>query len=134
MRKFAVAIMLAAFAACSYSQDAAPKADQQETPEMAANKAVERDLDTRKNNLIVQTDDPDSIAESLNGVDFENAITIGGHAQQGVMYLDATTWFVRIYDRMRCDEDKNSAKAVLQNRLAFTHTCSIWQLTKRMGI
>ncbi len=86
---------------------------------MAAKKAVERDLVTRKNNLIAQSDDMNSIAKSLNGFDFNNAITIGDHAQQGMMYLDAMIWFVGIYDRMQCDEDKNIAKAVLQNRLGF---------------
>ncbi len=119
MRKFVVATMLAVFAACCYSQDAAPKADQQDTPEIAAKKAVLVDLDTRKKNLIAQSDDMDSIAKSLNGFDFNNAMTIADHAQQGMMYLDAMFWFVGTYDKMQCDEDKNLAKAVLQNRLGF---------------
>lgn len=119
MRKFALAIILAVFASCCYSQNAAPKADQEDTPEMAAKKAVLVDLDTRKRNLIAQSDDMDSMAKSLNGFDSNNAISIADHAQQGMMYLDAMFWFVGTYDRMQCDEDKNLAKAVLQNRLGF---------------
>jgi len=119
MRKFALATMLAVFAACCYSQDAAPKADQQDTPEMAARKAVEVDLWTRKNDLLTQSDDMGSIAKSLNGFDFNNASSIVDHAQQGAMYLDATYWFLGLYDRMQCGEDKDLAKGVLQNRLGF---------------
>ena len=119
MHKFAIAIVLAVFLASCYSQDAAPKADQQDTPEMAAKKGVERDLNIRKTNLIAQTDDMDSIAKSLNGFDFSNAMTIADHAQQGMMYLDATFWFLGLYDRMQCSEDKDLAKGVLQNRLGF---------------
>jgi hypothetical protein len=119
MRKFATTIMLAVAAACCYSQDAMPKSYQQNASEIAAMKNVEVDLVTRKNNLIAQTDDMDSIAKSLNGFDFNNAITIGNHAQQGMMYMDALFWFVGTYDKMQCAEDKNLAKAVLQNRLGF---------------
>jgi hypothetical protein len=119
MHKFVITIMLAVFAACCYSQDAAPKADQQDTPEIAAKRAVLGDLDTRKKNLIAQSDDMNSMEKSLNGFDSNNAGTIVDHAQQGMMYLDAIYWFVGIYDRMQCDEDKNLAKAVLQNRLGF---------------
>jgi hypothetical protein len=119
MSKFAIAIMLAVSAACCCPQDAVPRADQQDTLEIAPKKAVESDLGTRKKNLISQSDDMSSIAKSLNGFDFNNAITISDHAQQGMMYLDASYWFVLTYDSMQCDEDKNLAKAVLQNRLGF---------------
>lgn len=119
MRKFAVAIMLAAFSACSYSQDAAPKTEQHDTPEIAAKKAVEADLGTRKRNLIAQSGDLESIATPLSGMEMDNALEIDMHAQQGMTYMDAIYWFVVTYDRMQCDEDKNLAKAVLQDRLAF---------------
>jgi hypothetical protein len=119
MRKLAVAIMLSVFATCCYSQDVAPKSNQQDAPEIAAKKAVEDDLRTRKNNLLTQSDDMDSIAKSLNGSDFDNATSIADHAQQGAMYLDATYWFVGIYYVMQCDKDKNLAKVVLQDRLGF---------------
>jgi hypothetical protein len=119
MHKFVITIMLAVFAASCYSQDTVPKADQQDATEIAARKAVLVDLDTRKKNLIAQSDDMDSIAKSLNGSDFNNAMTIVDHAQQGMTYLDAMFWFVGTYDRMQCNEDKNLAKAVLQNRLGF---------------
>ena len=119
MHKFIITIMLALFAACCHSQDAAPKAYQQDTPEITAKKTFEVDLITRKNNLVAQSNDMNSIAKSLNGFDFNNAIAIGGHAQQGMMYLDALFWFVGTYDKMQCVEDKNLAKAVLQNRLGF---------------
>ena len=119
MRNFAILIVLAVFGVCCYSQDVTAKTDQQDTAEVAAKKAVLGDLDTRKKNLIAQSDDMNSIEKSLNGFDFNNAGTIADHAQQGMMYLDAIYWFVGIYDRMQCDEDKNLAKAVLQNRLGF---------------
>lgn len=119
MRKFAIAMMLAVFAACCYSQDAAPKAYQQDAPEIAARKAVLVDLDTRKKNLMAQSDDMASIAKSLHGFDFDNAMSISDHAQHGMLYLDAVYCFVDTYDRMQCAEDKNVAKAVLQDRLGF---------------
>ncbi len=119
MHKFMITIMLAVFAACCQSQDAAPKAYQQDAPEIIAKKTVELDLVTRRNNLIAQSDDMNSMAKSLNGFDFDNAITMGDHAQQGMMYLDALFYFVDTYDKMQCVEDKNLAKAVLQNRLGF---------------
>lgn len=111
--------MLAVLAPCCYSQDAATKSDQQDAPEIAARKVVESDLGMRKKNLLTQSGDLESITKSLNGVDFDNALSIDERAGQGVMYLDAIYWFVGTYDRMQCDEDKNVAKAVLQNRLGF---------------
>jgi hypothetical protein len=120
MRNFAITIILAMFGACCYSQDAVPKAEPQDAPEVAAKKAVEADLDTRKKNLIAQSEDMGSIEKSLlGGVDFNNASAIEGHAEQGMGYLDAAFWFVGMYNRMQCDEDKTIAKILLQNRLAF---------------
>ncbi len=119
MHRFVITIMLAVFAACCYSQDVAPKSDQQDAPEIAATKAVEHDLATRKENLLTQSGDLDSLAKSLNGFDFNNATTIVDHAQQGAMYLDATYWFVGTYYVMQCDRDRYLAKVVLQDRLGF---------------
>ena len=119
MHKLLITMMLAVFATCCYSQDAVPKADQQDTPEIAAKKAAEGDLRTRKMNLNTQSHDLESIAQSLGGVDLDNEGAIDDRALQGQMYLDAIYWFVVTYDRMQCDEDKNVAKAVLQNRLGF---------------
>jgi hypothetical protein len=119
MRRFVITILLAVAAACCYSQDTAPKSDQQDVPEIAVRKAVLVDLDTRKKNLIAQSDDMASIAKSLNGFDFNNAMSISDHAQHGMIYLDAVYWFVGTYDKMQCVEDKNVAKAVLQDRLGF---------------
>src|ERR1035437_2589943 len=119
MHKFVITIMLAVFASCCYSQDAPPKSDQQDAPEIAAKKAVEGDLGTRKKNLLTQSGDLESIMKSLSGVDVDNALAIDERAGQGAMYLDASYWFVGTYDRMQCDEDKNIARTVLQNRLGF---------------
>jgi hypothetical protein len=119
LRFIKVAIMLAVFASCCYPQDAVPKSNQQDAPEIAAKKAVLVDLVARKNNLIAQSDDMASIANSLNGSEFNNAMSISDHAQHGMIYLDAVYWFVGTYDRMQCVEDKNFAKAVLQDRLGF---------------
>ncbi|SPE27158.1 exported hypothetical protein [Candidatus Sulfotelmatomonas gaucii] len=102
-----------------HAQEAVAKAPPQDTPEVAAKKAVEADLGTRKKNLIAQSEDMESIAGSLSGFDLDNALAIDDRAEQGMAYLDATYWFVVTYNRMQSDEDKNIAKAVLQNRLAF---------------
>ena len=96
-----------------------PRKPTNKIPPIAAKKAVESDLGTRKKNLLTQSQDLESIAKSLTGVDVNSALSIDERAQQGAMYLDATYWFVGIYDRMQYDEDKNVAKAVLQNRLGF---------------
>ncbi len=119
MRKFVLTILFAASVARCYSQDVTQKTSQQDSTEVVANKAVEGDLSTRKKNLNTQSEDMGSIAKSLSGVDLDNALAIDDHALQGEMYLDAIYWFVVMYDRLQCDEDKNLAKAVLQNRLGF---------------
>lgn len=119
MHRFVMAIILAVFASCCHPQDTSPNAYQQEAPEITAKKTVEVDLVTRKNNLIAQTDDMISISKSLNGFDFNNASAIDDQAQHGMIYLDALSWFVYTYDKMQCVEDKNLAKAVLQDRLGF---------------
>ncbi len=35
------------------------------------------------------------------------------------MYVDATVWFLAMYNRMECDSDRAIAKAVLSDRLGF---------------
>ena len=102
-----------------HAQDANPKTQQQDAPEIAAKKAVEADLGTRKKTLLTQSEDLESISKSLRGQDLDNALAIDERSGQGVAYLDASFWFVAIYNRMQCDEDRNVAKAVLQNRLGF---------------
>ena len=137
MHKFVITIMLAVFATCCYSQDAAPKSDQQDAPEIAAKKAVEGDLGTHKTNLNTQSLDMESIAKSLRGVDVDNAFAIDDQALRGQMYLDAIYWFVVMYDRMQCDEDKKIAKAVLQNRLGFYAQMldmAVDQTNERLGL
>jgi len=110
---------LSIFLPAIHAQDAAPKTQQQDAPEIAAKKAVEADLGTRKKTLLTQSQDLESLMKSLRGQDFDNAAAIDDRALQGVGYLDASFWFVLIYNRMQCDEDKTIAKAVLQNRLGF---------------
>ena len=102
-----------------HAQDATKKAQPQDAPEVLAKKAVEADLSARKKNLMTQSEDMESIAGSLRGVDLDNALAVDTRAQQGEMYLDAMVWFVGTYNRMQCDDDKNLAKTVLQNRLGF---------------
>lgn len=103
-----------------HAQDAATKTQQQDAPEIAAKKAVEGDLATRRKNLMTQSEDMQSIEKSLTpGTDFNNALAIDKGAEQGMIYLDAIFWFVALYDRMQCDEDKNTSKIALQNRLGF---------------
>ena len=52
-------------------------------------------------------------------MDTHNALEIDDQALRGEMYLDAMFWFVGVYYRMQCDEDRILAKAVLLNRLGF---------------
>jgi hypothetical protein len=117
MRSLAVVLVIALFGVCCYPQ-VAPKAEQ-DTSEVAAKKAVEADLSARKKNLMAQSEDMESIGTSLRGMDIDNEIAIDARAQQGEIYLDAVVWFVATYNRMQCDEDKNVAKVMLQNRLGF---------------
>ena len=102
-----------------HAQDAVMKTQPQGAPEVIAKKAMEADIGTRKKNLTAESQDLESIAKSLRGFDADNAMAMDQRAGDGVAYLDATYWFVGIYDRMQCDEDKNVAKIVLQNRLEF---------------
>jgi hypothetical protein len=112
-------VLLFVFLPAIHAQDAATKTQNQDAPEIVAKKAVEADLIARKENLITQSGDLESIAKSLHGVDIDNALAIDQRASQGMAYLDAMYWFVVTYNRMQCDEDKNIAKTVLRNRLGF---------------
>ena len=96
-----------------------PKPNHQMPLRLPRRKAVEADLGTRKQALITESGDLESIEKSLRGYDVDNALTIDQRATYGVMYLDASFWFLGEYDRMQCDEDKKLAKVVLQNRLEF---------------
>ena len=102
-----------------HAQDAVTKTQPQDVPEIIAKKAVEVDLGTRKKSLITESEDLESIAKSFRGFDADNALAIDRSAEVGVANLDATYWFVAMYNRMQCDEDRNVAKIVLQNRLGF---------------
>jgi hypothetical protein len=115
MRIFATAVILVVLPACCFAQDPTPKAADQ----IGAQKAALEDLSMRKKNLLTESGDLESIEKSLATSEFNTATAIHRNAEAGVMYLDATYWFVGIYDRMQCEDDRNLAKAVLQNRLGF---------------
>lgn len=119
MRNFVLAVVVSVSAACCHAQDAGPKTEAQDSPEVAAKKALESDLCTRKQNLINESDDLTSISKSLSGVDLDTASLINERAQQGMIYMDAIAWFLASYHRMQCDEDTNVAKTILQNRVKF---------------
>lgn len=114
----AILTALCTFSSSIHGQDAAPKPTQEDV-EIAAKKATEAALGTRKKNLLALSEDLESMAKSLRGVDVDNTLAIDQRAAYGVMYLDATIWFVATYHRMECDTDRAVAKTVLQNRLAF---------------
>jgi TonB family protein len=112
----AVLAALFPFLPVIHAQDAAPKTQQQIAPEM---RAVEVDLDTRKKNLLAQAGDLDRTMGSLNRADSENTLAIGRSALEGVTWLDSIYFLVATYNRMQCDEDRKTAKAMLQDRLEY---------------
>jgi hypothetical protein len=79
----------------------------------------ERDIASRKKTLLSESSDLDEIAKSLRPLDSEAALRISRKATDGVMELDATLWFLNVYDNMQCEADREVAKATLKNRLAF---------------
>ena len=59
------------------------------------------------------------MAKSLDGAEFSTAMSLDNKASQGVMELDATYWFVDVYEHMQSEQDRAVAKAVLKYRLSF---------------
>ncbi len=104
---------------CTLGQvaDAKPSADQ--TADLAARKAAETDLGKSKKALLELSSDLEGMTRSLRGSDIDNALAIDQRSTFGVMYVDATVWFLAMYNRMECDSDRAIAKAVLSDRLGF---------------
>ena len=80
---------------------------------------MQRDMAARKKALISEEDDLEAMAKSLSGMELDSVLSIDQKAGQGVMQLDATLWFAAIYKNMQCDADREVARNVLKNRLAF---------------
>ena len=60
------------------------------------------------------------MAETLGVPGFDSAqMMLIDDANQGVMELDATEWFLNVYDNMKCEPGREVAKATLKNRLGF---------------
>jgi hypothetical protein len=81
--------------------------------------AIERDIAARKKALLSQKEDLTEMAKSLSGTEFRVESVLDQSAGQGLMELDATLWFLGVYDNMHCDQDREIAKTALKNRLAF---------------
>jgi hypothetical protein len=81
--------------------------------------ANERDIATRKKALLDETTDLEAMAKSVTGVEFDAAMNLDREAGEGVMELDATLWFLGVYDNMQCEPDREVAEAALKNRLGF---------------
>jgi hypothetical protein len=80
---------------------------------------IERDIAARKQALLNESNDLEEMAKSLNGSEFQAALQLDEKAGQGVMELDATIWFLRVYDNMQCEADREVARVALKNRLGF---------------
>ena len=86
---------------------------------LAQESVAQLDLKARKNMLLTESSDLEGMAKSLNGTESSVALSIDEKIGQGVMEIDAVYWFVGIYESMQNDQDREVAKAVLKNRLAF---------------
>lgn len=81
--------------------------------------ANERDIEGRKKALLTEAADLEQITKLLTGTEFSAAMQLDEKLGQGIMELDATLWFLGIYDSMQCEADRDVAKTALKNRLAF---------------
>jgi hypothetical protein len=79
----------------------------------------EHDIAARKEALLSDASDLDAMGKSLNGTELSAVLQLDQNAGQGVMELDATLWFLAIYDNMQCGPDREVAKEALKNRLGF---------------
>jgi len=78
-----------------------------------------RDLTDKKKALMNDLTDFETMAKSLQGTEFDTVMQFDQKAEQAVMHLDATIWFLAVYDKMQCEPDRAVAKAALKNRLGF---------------
>jgi hypothetical protein len=84
------------------------------------------DLAARKTALLNESTDFEETMKSLQVTEFETALSINNTAQQAVMGLDATVWFLTVYNNMQCDPDRAVAKGILTNRLGlYAHLLDI---------
>lgn len=81
--------------------------------------AIGHDLVVRKKALLSEKSDLDAMGNSLTGPEGSVVLALDEKAGQGVMELDATIYFVIVYDNMQCDRDREIAKNALTNRLGF---------------
>jgi hypothetical protein len=76
--------------------------------------------------LLNESTDFEETMKPLQGTEFETALSINNTAQQAVMGLDATVWFLTVYNNMQCDPDRAVAKGILKNRLGlYAHLLDI---------
>lgn len=112
-----LAAVIIAFFQSPLAQQSKPQTS--EETEIAAKKAIELDLETRKKSLLAFSTDLEGMMKSLPNGEIDIALAIDARSAQGATYMDATVWFVALYHRMDCDADRTVAKTVLENRLAF---------------
>jgi hypothetical protein len=78
-----------------------------------------RDLASKKEQLLRESGDLENMAKSLGGSEVDATLELDRKASQGTMALDSLLYFLAIYEKMQCDQDRNVAKTVLSDRLAF---------------
>jgi len=80
---------------------------------------MERDLAATKKALLNESTDLEAMAHSFSTTEVTTAARIAEKASLGVMEVDATLWFLGVYENMQCEPDREVAKATLKNRLDF---------------
>jgi hypothetical protein len=81
--------------------------------------SMERKIAAAKKSLLDEATDLDEMGKSVTGLDASTVLSIDDKVGQGVAMLDATLWFIGVYERMQCEPDQNLAKIALKNRLEF---------------
>ena len=83
----------------------------------------------RKKALLNDSTDLEAVAKSVQNqasLEFNIAMELDGKAGSSIEELDATLWFLAVYDHMQCEPDRDVAKQALVNRLGlYAHLLEI---------
>jgi hypothetical protein len=106
-------VLLAAFSNPLVGQgaDAHPQADSSSDP-------FERDIGSRINALLDGVSDLRAVEPSLRRTELDAVLNIVSDSMSAAEELDDVSYFIRTYDGMKCDPDREFARGVLKNRLA----------------
>lgn len=111
----AAAMLCASLAVChplmSGQEAPAPKTDEPSP--------IERDIAARKKSFLSQKGDLETMGKSVTGPDVQVILALDEKAGHAALELDATLWFLTLYDNMQCEQDREVAKTALKNRLGF---------------